>query len=84
MPIVLDSELVKMDFGTGAVKLTPAHDAKDFASGQRHGLEVINILNDDGTINENGGEQFKVGSAIALGFGCGRIVFLIRRPFGSL
>ncbi|MGV8038830.1 MAG: class I tRNA ligase family protein [Thermoanaerobaculaceae bacterium] len=42
-------------FGTGAVKVTPAHDSNDFATGERHGLEKINILNDDGTINANGG-----------------------------
>lgn len=54
MPIVAD-EYVEMDFGTGAVKLTPAHDANDFALGQRHKLEFINILNDDGLMNENAG-----------------------------
>ncbi|HVR74550.1 MAG TPA: valine--tRNA ligase, partial [Planctomycetota bacterium] len=42
-------------FGTGAVKVTPAHDPNDFQLGERHGLEKINILNEDGTINENGG-----------------------------
>ncbi|OAA39287.1 valyl-tRNA synthetase [Beauveria brongniartii RCEF 3172] len=54
LPIVAD-EYVEMDFGTGAVKLTPAHDANDFALGQRHKLEFINILNDDGLMNENAG-----------------------------
>lgn len=54
MPIVTDSELVKMDIGTGVVKVTPAHDPNDFACGTRHNLEFINILNDDGTLNENG------------------------------
>ncbi len=49
---VLDSELVDMEFGTGAVKITPAHDPNDFLCGQRHGLEQINILNVDGTLNE--------------------------------
>ncbi|KAM3507089.1 hypothetical protein MY11210_007302 [Beauveria gryllotalpidicola] len=54
LPIVAD-EYVEMDFGTGAVKLTPAHDTNDFALGQRHKLEFINILNDDGLMNENAG-----------------------------
>ncbi|KAG2100061.1 tRNA synthetases class I-domain-containing protein [Suillus cothurnatus] len=46
-------------FGTGAVKITPAHDPNDYEVGVRHGLEFINILNDDGTFNENAGEDFK-------------------------
>lgn len=58
MPIVLDSELVDMNFGTGAVKITPAHDPNDFKCGKKHNLEFINIFTDDGLINENGG-QFK-------------------------
>lgn len=60
MPIVLDDILVDMELGTGAVKVTPAHDPNDFACGERHKLEFINILNDDGTLNENAG-PFKVG-----------------------
>ena len=56
MKIIADSILVDKDFGTGAVKITPAHDPNDFACGQRHNLEMINIFNDDGTLNENGGE----------------------------
>ena len=47
---------VDKEFGTGAVKITPAHDPNDFEVGLRHDLEEINILNDDGTINENGGK----------------------------
>ena len=47
---------VDKEFGTGAVKITPAHDPNDFEVGKRHNLEEINILNDDGTINENGGK----------------------------
>ncbi|KAK6363405.1 hypothetical protein TWF730_000836 [Orbilia blumenaviensis] len=54
MPIVSD-DYVDMDFGTGAVKITPAHDFNDYALGKRHSLEFINILNDDGTMNENAG-----------------------------
>ena len=55
IPIVVDSYVDK-EFGTGAVKITPAHDPNDFEVGKRHNLEEINILNDDGTINENGGK----------------------------
>lgn len=44
-----------MSFGTGAVKITPAHDPNDFKSGQRHSLEMINIFDDSGCINEHGG-----------------------------
>ena len=55
IPIVAD-EYVDTEFGTGAVKVTPAHDPNDFEIGKRHSLPEINILNDDGTINENGGK----------------------------
>ena len=51
IPIIEDS-YVDSDFGTGCVKITPAHDFNDFEIGKRHGLEVINILNLDGTLNE--------------------------------
>ena len=54
--IIADSILVNKDFGTGAVKITPAHDPNDFACGERNNLELINIFNDDGTLNDNGGE----------------------------
>lgn len=50
IPIIAD-EYVDMEFGTGVVKITPAHDPNDFEVGKRHGLEVINVLNDDATIN---------------------------------
>ena len=55
IPIVADSYVDK-EFGTGAVKITPAHDPNDFEVGKRHNLPEINIMNDDGTINENGGK----------------------------
>lgn len=55
IPIVADSYVDK-EFGTGAVKITPAHDPNDFEVGKRHGLEEINIMNDDATINANGGK----------------------------
>ena len=55
LPIVED-EYVDMEFGTGVVKITPAHDPNDFEVGKRHGLEEVNILNDDATINANGGK----------------------------
>ena len=53
--VVTDDDLVDPQFGTGAVKITPAHDHNDFKCGQKNKLEFINILNDDGTINSNGG-----------------------------
>ena len=55
IPIVADSYVDK-EFGTGAVKITPAHDPNDFEVGKRHNLPEINIMNDDATINENGGK----------------------------
>ena len=54
IPIVAD-DYVELGFGTGAVKMTPAHDPNDFEVGLRHNLEVIRCIADDGTINENGG-----------------------------
>ncbi|KIY63886.1 hypothetical protein CYLTODRAFT_425719 [Cylindrobasidium torrendii FP15055 ss-10] len=58
IPIIAD-EMVDMEFGTGAVKITPAHDPNDYEVGVRHKLEFINILNDDGTFNDNAGPKFK-------------------------
>ena len=55
IPIVEDYYVDK-EFGTGAVKITPAHDPNDFEVGKRHNLEEINIMNDDATINEKGGK----------------------------
>ena len=55
IPVVADS-YAEMEFGTGCVKMTPAHDPNDFEVGLRHNLEVIRVINDDGTINENGGK----------------------------
>ncbi len=52
---VIEDAYVDMEFGTGCVKITPAHDPNDFEIGKRHDLEEINILNDDATINANGG-----------------------------
>jgi valyl-tRNA synthetase len=51
IPIITD-EYVSMDFGTGALKVTPAHDPNDYLLGQKHKLEVVDILNDDGTLSE--------------------------------
>ncbi|CAI5746338.1 unnamed protein product [Peronospora destructor] len=56
IPIILDPVLVDMTFGTGAVKITPAHDPNDYECGKRNNLEFINVFTDDGAINENGGE----------------------------
>ncbi|MDD3362554.1 MAG: valine--tRNA ligase [Hespellia sp.] len=55
IPIIADYYVDK-EFGTGAVKITPAHDPNDFEVGKRHNLEEINIMNDDATINEKGGK----------------------------
>ncbi len=55
IPVVADT-YVERDFGTGVVKITPAHDPNDFEVGLRHNLPVINVMNDDATINENGGK----------------------------
>jgi valyl-tRNA synthetase len=55
IPVVGDA-VVSMEFGTGAVKVTPAHDPNDFETGLRHNLPIINILNNDVAINENGGK----------------------------
>jgi len=55
IPIVAD-EYVEKDFGSGAVKITPAHDPNDFEVGLRHGLQVIRIMNDDGSMNDNAGK----------------------------
>ena len=57
-----DDIVVDMAFGTGAVKITPAHDPNDYEVGVRHNLPFINILNDDGTFNDNAGEKFKARS----------------------
>jgi len=53
VPIILD-EYVSMEFGTGCLKVTPAHDLNDYELGQKHKLKSIDIFNDDGTISENG------------------------------
>ncbi len=58
IPIVAD-EYVEREFGTGVVKITPAHDPNDFQVAQRHQLEQINIMNGDGTMNELAGEAYK-------------------------
>ena len=55
IPVVADSYVDK-EFGTGCVKITPAHDPNDFEVGKRHNLPEINVLNDDATINANGGK----------------------------
>ena len=55
IPVIADAYVDK-EFGTGVVKITPAHDPNDFEVGKRHNLPEINIMNDDATINENGGK----------------------------
>ncbi len=54
IPIIVD-EYVQRDFGTGALKITPGHDKNDFETGRRHNLELVSVIAEDGTINENGG-----------------------------
>ncbi len=58
IPIVAD-EYVDAEFGTGAVKITPAHDPNDYLVGQRHGLEQLLVMNDDGTMNAAAGAEFQ-------------------------
>ena len=60
IPVVAD-DYVEMEFGTGAVKMTPAHDPNDFEVAQRHNLEIITVTNDDGTMNENAGKYAGMG-----------------------
>lgn len=56
VPVITDSEAVDMEFGTGAVKITPAHDPNDYETGKRHNLPFISILNEDGTLNDKCGQ----------------------------
>ena len=56
---IIADEYVESDFGTGAVKITPAHDPNDYEIGLRHNLEQINIMNNDATLNENAGAEFE-------------------------
>jgi len=58
IPVICD-EFVEKEFGTGAVKVTPAHDPNDYEMGVRHQLPAINIMNDDGTMNADAGEEFE-------------------------
>ena len=58
IPIVAD-EHIDIEFGTGVLKVTPAHDKADFEIGERHGLEIIDVLNPDGTLNEHAGPDFE-------------------------
>ncbi|OUV70226.1 MAG: valine--tRNA ligase [Flavobacteriales bacterium TMED123] len=69
IPIIFD-EYVDMEFGTGALKITPAHDINDYQLGDKHNLKTIDILNDDGTLNKNaqlyvGKDRFEVRKQIA-------------------
>lgn len=70
IPIITD-EYVTMDFGTGALKVTPAHDMNDYQLGQKHNLEVVDIFNEDGTLNEDaqifiGEDRFEARKKIVL------------------
>ena len=57
IPVIAD-EYVESEFGTGAVKITPAHDPNDYEIGERHDLEKLVVMNDDATMNEDGGRGF--------------------------
>jgi len=58
IPVITDS-YVDIEFGSGCVKITPAHDFNDYEMGKRHGLEVINVLNDDASINDNAPQVYR-------------------------
>lgn len=67
---IIADDYVSMDFGTGALKVTPAHDSNDYQLGQKHGLDVIDVFNDDGTLSEEAGlyvgkDRFEVRKLIA-------------------
>ncbi len=67
---IIEDEYVDVEFGTGCLKVTPAHDLNDYELGQKHHLDVIDILNDDGTLNENaqilvGEDRFTARKAVA-------------------
>lgn len=69
VPVIAD-EYVEMDFGTGCLKITPAHDKNDYEIGQKHGLEVINMLDESGVVNElgapfSGMDRFEARKAVA-------------------
>ncbi len=81
IPIIAD-DYIEMEFGTGALKVTPAHDINDFNLGQKHGLEVIETLNEDGTMNEEapmyiGKDRIEVRKIMAADLeACGNLVKL--------
>src|SRR5207302_4766554 len=58
IPIIADGQLVDPSFGTGCVKVTPAHDPNDYQAGLRNDLPMINLLNPDGTYNEHAGAKY--------------------------
>jgi len=58
IPVIAD-DYVDMEFGTGALKITPGHDPNDYAIGKKHNLPVVNIMNKDATMNANVGERYE-------------------------
>ena len=86
IPVVAD-EHVDPEFGTGAVKVTPAHDPNDFAIAQRHGLEAVNILHPDGTLNDTvpeafrGMDRFAARTAVREALAAEGLVVAERRPY---
>ena len=71
IPILAD-DYVDVEFGTGALKVTPGHDANDYAIGQRNNLPIINIMDEKGALNENGG-AYAGWIGLSVGNSCGRI-----------
>ncbi len=78
LPIVLD-EMVDWEFGTGAVKITPAHDPNDYEVGMRHKLPFVSILTDDGYISDNGG-KFKVSNSLILTYSVFHTINVLLHP----
>ena len=62
---IIADEYVDREFGTGALKITPGHDPNDYEIGQRHGLDVINIMNNNGSLNANAGQYCNLDRAEA-------------------
>ncbi|KIY92395.1 valyl-tRNA synthetase [Monoraphidium neglectum] len=74
---VIADEYVDMEFGTGALKITPGHDPNDYEIGKRRGLETINIMNKDGSLNENAGQY--AGMDRRVGRAEGGVGFAVRK-----
>ena len=86
MPIVFD-DFVEKDFGTGAVKITPAHDPNDYECGKRNNLEFITIFTDEGKITDNCGEFAKMramkANTLLAGFHAACFLAILSNPVSS-